>query len=171
MHAQKFIIDAFNLFYRWNNTSSIFRSSTDIAKALNHSIRTLSSFLEQNKSKCLLVIDGGKTQSMCISCGIRVQYSGPGVTADERILSIVKNSQKPSTLTVVTTDHELGGNARFLGAKNISVENFINLFSQKKSNSNHESLQPLRKFLKPSEKEVQEWMEIFGDISDLDEDM
>lgn len=170
MQRQKFLIDGFNLFYRWNKTAESFRTNNDISKAVKTAISTLAPFLADKKKNCCIIIDGGKTPGKAVQSGIKIEFSGPGKTADDLIIQKVKQSKNPGEFTVITTDHTLGGNARHLGSKAMSVESFINTLKTKQKNKTEDNHQPLRKFLKPSEKEVGEWLSVFGDGSDIIEE-
>ncbi len=167
---QQYIIDAFNLFYRWERTASTFRDTQDIGKTVKTSISKFSEFISSNKKHCTLIVDGGIKAGKSLQSGIKIEYSGGGRTADDVILEIVKKSTSPNRLTIVTTDHALGGNVKSLGAKVSSVEHFLTDVRAKNQNKKSDASEPLRKFIKPTEKEVEEWIELFGDCSDIIEE-
>jgi len=115
-------------------------------------------------SKITVIFDGG------IPGGTSLTLSGGGVTAvfaaryrsnaDQLILSRVRKAPSASSLTVVTNDTTLGQKSRSLGAKWMRPSEFmVRLRQRRTSPSRRGALKPEPKL---SEREVEEWLQLFG---------
>jgi predicted RNA-binding protein with PIN domain len=93
---------------------------------------------------------------------LSVRYSVPPENADEAILSLLRKSRQPSdSVTVVTADSELAFQARSLGARTVSPEEWEALRVQRLKKPRGPSRSGSDK-PEPSAGETDYWLRIFG---------
>lgn len=81
--------------------------------------RTLGELAARHRVSVRLVLDGAEGHPPPVATGARdvvVEYSPPGVTADDVIVDRVRSSPPGAEVVVVTSDRELAGRVRALGA-------------------------------------------------------
>jgi predicted RNA-binding protein with PIN domain len=161
------VFDGFNVFHRWEETSGFFRASADMPAAVDRAMRTFAAFMPRAVvSRALVVLDGGLKAGRSRMAGVRVLHSGPKPTADDEILDLVRASRRASALCIVTTDRALGGNVRALGGRVMSVESFLDAIEREAGEAPEHPLADTEG-LGLSPREVEDWLEVFGDGSDI----
>ncbi|MHC4883841.1 MAG: NYN domain-containing protein [Planctomycetota bacterium] len=159
------LIDGFNLFYRWEHTRSYFRRSSDLEATLPRALSALKRALGRSAGQVRVVLDGGTSAGNAFLGGLKVEFAGAGRKADDVILARVRRADKPRQILVVTTDRELGGNCRALGSRIESVERFLRQHPLPVVCAN---VTEEEKPSPPTGAELERWLEIFGDGSDID---
>ncbi|MBN1257711.1 MAG: NYN domain-containing protein [Planctomycetes bacterium] len=160
------IIDAFNLFHFWEQTRDYFHSPGDLSIALGQSLRALSVALGGRKHDVLVVLDGD-TRCGAIGGGLRIRQAGAGRKADDAIIDILKHQAGQAKVTVVTNDRELIGKVINSGGKPQRVEEFLASLN-KPGPVPTEPEPPVKEMQKLSAREVEKWLKIFGDGSDIE---
>ncbi|HSX03205.1 MAG TPA: NYN domain-containing protein [Rhabdochlamydiaceae bacterium] len=90
---------------------------------------------------------------------LEIIYTTRNESADDYILKAIEEATHPQNETVVSSDRELTGRSKQLGAKILSIEEFI-AFIMRKKEKKKKLLSPLRAF-KDSEKEIERLLKIF----------
>ena len=81
--------------------------------------------------ECRLICDGTPKGPMAQSTGsVRIEFAGPGVTADEVIARHVEASSSPRRITVVSNDREVQREARRRRWKVMDAESFLSQLVQ-----------------------------------------
>jgi predicted RNA-binding protein with PIN domain len=123
-------------------------------------VRALCALQRRTKKGIAVVFDGAPAAAAAASelGGVKVLYAGTGrsaMSADDRILRMVEEANRPSDLTVVTSDSALGNRARRLGAAVLPCHKFRPLL---RDSAAAEAGGPE----KPSHVDVRDWAEWFG---------
>lgn len=95
---------------------------------------------------------------------VEVRFAGPGVTADDLILRLVRDSSAPRRITVVTSDREIAVNARRRRAVVISSEAFLEMLASDRQRPGTGGPPPAST---PSSeaagrRQVEHWLRFFG---------
>lgn len=139
-----FLVDAYNLLFRTlKKRGSLEKSRQLMIEELNEAVSHL-------KLQVILVFDGAEEHLPHPSRGhfdaIELVYTSKSKTADEYITEEVANSRWPSRITVVTNDRELAGRCKNLGAKKLTIDEFIAFVTKKKIKKKRLSAAPARAF-------------------------
>jgi len=106
--------------------------------------------------------------------GLEVIFSDPESDADEEIKRLVRDSTGARDLRIVTDDRELTQYVRRLGARVSSSGELLRKMEQprKRGDALTEEADPACKFTGPAPHEVDDWVELFGELDeeDLDEE-
>lgn len=98
-------------------------------------IETLNEQLGCFRCTVFIVFDSAHQMSpyaQCAQCEhLDVLYAPKGRTADQYILELIEISRSPKSLTVVTSDTGLARQCHYLGAKTLSIEQFMELIVKK----------------------------------------
>ncbi len=116
-----YYIDAYNLLFKLQIKSS------SLQKQREALLTTLKPYSSLNLT---LVFDGHEICERSHFGDLEVIYT-QGETADDYIIKEIENSPKPSSHTVVTSDRPLATTAKNLGAKILSIPEFLTLISKK----------------------------------------
>lgn len=120
----RYYIDGYNLLF--NLSHHHFSSLTTERQRIVSELDILAQSLNLN----VCVVFDGKHQKDTFNrhfCNrIEIYFSKEGETADDLLVSLIKESQNPSQSIVVTSDRELSFRIRLYNAKNETVESFIN---------------------------------------------
>jgi predicted RNA-binding protein with PIN domain len=121
----------------------------------------LSDFFSVARTRVTVVFDGAPEERYPEGSsykGVKIFYSRPGSSADDRIRSIFSSARNPRELIVVTSDRSLAGQARSYGARQLNSQQFLSLVDE--TFSARENLKNLEK---PSiEAELDDWISYFG---------
>jgi predicted RNA-binding protein with PIN domain len=101
------LVDGDNLLGSWPGRS---RSEAD-KRTL---IRDLARLAARERRRVVVVFDG--SAPLGVAVGPDALFAGPGKSADERILELLRSQHDPRGWTVVTDDRALADRARWLGA-------------------------------------------------------
>jgi predicted RNA-binding protein with PIN domain len=136
------LVDGDNLLGTWPGRS---RAAAD-KRAL---AREIDAFTRRDGRPCVVVFDGVRPEG--IGFAADTVFSGPGRSADEVILSRLRESADPRGVIVVTHDRSLADRCRALGARIESPRDFRARLSAGGSGE-----KPAR------EDDVKGWLETFG---------
>lgn len=165
------VIDGFNFFYRWGGTRAFFSAEGEMGLKIERALRRLAETPPAKETRPLVVLDGGLQAGPASVAGLRVEYAGPGQSADACILEMIRGAPDANAICVVTSDRTLGGHARSLGARRQSVEDFLGRWIDTGSTAPEEEPPP-EKYRVPGPEEVAEWVDLFESAGDLeDEDL
>ena len=115
----------------------------------------LDRFAAQRRRRVVVVFDGPAADSPGL--GRDVIFAGPARSADEVILSLLREARDPRGWTVVTSDRSLGDQCRYLGARVDRSARF-----RKRLTSEVEPEKPR------GEIDVDYWLEQFGEDGETD---
>lgn len=94
---------------------------------------------------------------------VKASYAKRDKTADQLIITRVRNARNPREITVVTSDRALAGRVRVLGAGVISSDEFVRIMQPADSSPDVAELEAEERanvHLDP--KEVDEWLDLFS---------
>lgn len=137
-----FLIDGDNLLGTWPGRR---RSDAD-KRELAMQIARLAA---NEARRFITVFDGSAPPGVSLGAGVR--FSGPGRTADELILDILREQEDRRGWLVVTSDRSLGDQCRYLGARVERCDRF-----RGKLRGGRASEKPER------EDDIDFWLEQFG---------
>lgn len=158
--GEHLLIDGFNFFHRWRETASFFGTEEDLPGAVDRALRLLALRFHERRARPVVVLDGDAPAGR--RHGLTVRYAGALGSADAAILQILRRSGAPRNACVVTDDRELGTGARALGASVQSVAAYARALPAPAGAPAEAEKPPL-----PGEREVAQWLAIFGDGSDV----
>lgn len=123
-------------------------------------VRALCSLSRRTRKRVTVVFDGRAPRGSGRSDlgKVRVLYAGSGrtaMTADERILRMVRGDGRPAEITLVTSDQSLANRARAAGAATVPCHRFRPLLRETAA---ADAAGPE----KPTHVDVREWAEYFG---------
>ena len=136
------LVDGDNLLGTWPGRS---RAAAD-KRAL---AREIDAFTRRDGRTCVVVFDGARPEGVGFAAD--TVFSGPGRSADEVILSRLKESADPRGVIVVTHDRSLADRCRALGARIDSPRDF-----RARLTGGGSGEKPAR------EDDVKGWLETFG---------
>jgi predicted RNA-binding protein with PIN domain len=161
------VIDGYNVIFRDPELRVLAR--TDLERARDELVRKLAESLYSRGGGITVVFDGreggpgpGRTRSRG---GVRVIFSSPPETADQRIQKLIESAGASGPAgaravgwLVVSSDREVADRARLWGAKVESGEDFLSAIAWFDRPSGPES----RRRPPMSQKELEEWERLFG---------
>lgn len=127
-----YVIDGYNLFFRLENEVNPLEAKREnFVEALNEALESLHLF-------ATLIFDSHKAHaaifpSKKILTALEVVFSPHGVSADEFILERLSTDKKPHLQIIVTSDRELSGRAKHLGAKTKTIESFFDMLLRREA--------------------------------------
>jgi len=120
-----YLIDGYNLI-----KSSFFgkEEARGIEQAISFLIRKLSEFRRKHRTaQFVVVLDGHPPPGFpIISPAVKTIFSG-AITADEKIRLILEKDSQKASVTVVSNDRQVQASAVILGARPMSVQDFVTL--------------------------------------------
>jgi predicted RNA-binding protein with PIN domain len=149
-----YLIDGNNLIGHERGLSLADDASRDVL------VRALCSLSRRSGKRVTVVFDGVAPRGSGRSDlgKVRVLYAGSGrtaMTADERILRMVRGDGRPAEITLVTSDQSLANRARAAGAATVRCHRFRPLLRETAA---ADAAGPE----KPTHVDVREWAEYFG---------
>ena len=126
-----YIIDAYNLFFRLE------KQITPLPKKREEFLQCLVEEIELCRLSATLIFDSGSTHTSPFPSTkslkqLQITFSPHGISADEYILECLKIKKSSQSITVVTSDKDLATKGRGLGAKTMTIEEFLELVQAKK---------------------------------------
>jgi predicted RNA-binding protein with PIN domain len=132
MNDEHIMIDGYNAIFR----TPAFRdqASQDLEGARAELVRRIAEAFRGRRERVTVVFDGNREAVAGRAPqggGVRVVFSRPPETADQRIQRLVEETQRAASgksqlnLRIVSSDREVAGRARLWGAKAVSVEQFF----------------------------------------------
>ncbi len=125
----QYYIDGYNLFFKKSKATPSFE------KKRRSFLEELNALTEEMHGEVIIVFDGEKRGNGVFQRShfknLEVIYTSSNQTADEYILEFVLAHQSPKNLTIVTSDRELAGRSRQLGAATMSIKEFVAFLEKK----------------------------------------
>lgn len=147
-----YLIDAYNVLHRLTSFRTQLVKDPESARA---SLIRQCRLIYGRQTHVVAVFDGsGHTDS---SGGIRVVFSGKS-TADQLIKKLIDEEKHRQDVVVVTSDAEIQRYAKNSGCRFVSAETFPSLVRSSPEETLDEKSNP-----KMSDKDIQEWMDLFSD--------
>jgi uncharacterized protein len=152
-----YLIDGYNLLFR------VSKEKRSLQKKREAIIAFLSEKVSLFKFTLLLVFDSVNTDEIEARRGhkgpLEIVYTAKKQTADDYILEEVGHRKNPRQLTVITSDRDLAGQCRLLGANTMSVEEFLDWIDAKQTA--HTKRKRAEKVLKETDYHLQRLLDIF----------
>lgn len=138
MNDEHIMIDGYNAIFR----TPVLRdqASEDLERARVELVRRIAEAFRGRRERVTVVFDGNRevvAGRAPQGGGVRVVFSRPPETADQRIQSLVEDAQRTASgkrqlnLRIVSSDREVAERARLWGAKAVSVEQFLRELEQR----------------------------------------
>jgi hypothetical protein len=102
------LVDGDNLLGTWPGRSRAAEDKRALA-------REVDAFTRREKRSCTVVFDGARPEGVAFAAD--TVFSGPGRSADDVILSLLREAADPRGFVVVTHDRSLADRCRALGAR------------------------------------------------------
>ena len=127
---QTLVIDGYNVIHAIPEIEDLLDESLEAARI--GLIRMFTEFKDSRKDiqRIFIVFDGkseGPDQEVAVSEGITAVYTRTEKEADDKILEIIKDSDRPESITVVSDDNFLYNNTRSLGGRIKTVRDFCRM--------------------------------------------
>jgi len=169
------LIDGYNLLMKCAPLRRLVESepAKGIERARGLLLSRLAFSREAELARATVIFDGSRVGAYVPPHGlsrgnVRAHFSEPGTSADDLILTYVRAAEEPRAIRVVTSDRELAGHARTLGARALESEAVADrLFPpgepvrHKPARGPGESDSALRRAPKRDD-EVGAWLDYFG---------
>ena len=161
MSKKKIIIDGYNLI---KSHEVSFPKLISLESQRDHLLKVLNSSPALHSKNVIVVFDGsqlGITSGGFKHQQIRVIFSGKNKLADDVIQEMIRRDLHPEQLSIVTSDRTIQFTAKDHGAETIESPAFWKkIHNQHSAKKNKQSILS-EKDKNLSDKEVQEWMQIF----------
>ena len=127
-----YIIDAYNLFFRLEE------KITPLEEKREEFVQSFIKEMEHCQLSATLIFDSGFTHRGLFPSTksvnrLQITFSPHGISADDYILECLKIRKTSLNTTIVTSDRDLAKKARDLGAKTLSIEEFMKKLQSKKN--------------------------------------
>lgn len=161
------IVDGYNYILRRQTIPS--DDDDALWRAREELIRKMIAYRGNKKIAVTIVFDGQDIRQMgnvSRPVGIRVLFSRAPQKADPLIIRLVQAASHPKSITVVTSDRSLASSLKTYGCRIWTSEELEQKFAKK------ERLEEYRNKYgtSMSKKEIDDWMEIFGQKKKTDRD-
>ncbi|MCF7886993.1 MAG: NYN domain-containing protein [Candidatus Omnitrophica bacterium] len=134
----QFIIDGYNLVYKIPEVKSSSAPCSDLLIFI-HKNKLTGSF----NNDVWVVFDGGRPPYQINNFQYKIIFSGQE-SADDRIIKKVEQAKNRKQIIVVTDDRQLAYRARFLGGKNIRIDEFISKIKKKEKKEKKEEIKNIK---------------------------
>ena len=157
--TNKIIIDGWNLAWKIPEVAKYIPDDLPRARQALHA--RLSGYLQQKKIDFRIIYDGkpGIDNNLISDIKIGAEFTSDPEKADHKIIRQLRREKQPGRWTVITSDRELAGRARNLGAGSVSSEEFIKILEQRKKTDPHI---PEKQDPRLSSKELDFWLDQFS---------
>ena len=120
-----YLIDGYNLGHKIPGIPRLLHQQ-NFLMAIEHIVHFVQKCLNPNKHKVIIVFDGkkGVFSQNHFSTNVEIWFAKKPQTADDVIRQYVRKAQKPSSITVISSDREIIFSAKDLGAQVITSEAF-----------------------------------------------
>jgi len=126
-----YLIDGYNILFRF------FHSQKDIQTQRDLIIKLLQDKAKKFHLKMTLIFDAHKQPEILATHTydkhLKVIFTPKDQTADEYILEQIFLSKTPTQITLITSDNSLAFQAKHMGAKTQTVDEFIDWLSEKET--------------------------------------
>ncbi len=151
-----YFIDGYNFLFRLS------KQKLPLEKKRTLLLITLNEEIEKLRMDATIVFDSSEKLRESASRGhldaLEIIYTTKQETADDYILKAIKASSNPQNETVVSSDRELTGRCKQLGAKAVTIEQFLSMIQKKKARKKRGSA---TRAFKDTEKEIERLLKIF----------
>ena len=121
----KIILDGYNVIHKIPYLAGFLQ--TELASAREALVRLMAEWRRSRGAEVVIVFDRKKDALMNIPVhssqnvsGISCIFTTPGIEADDKIISLLKNEKNPANVTVVTADNKVINNCKAMGIKVVS---------------------------------------------------
>ncbi|PIS00992.1 MAG: hypothetical protein COT84_04780 [Chlamydiae bacterium CG10_big_fil_rev_8_21_14_0_10_35_9] len=121
-----YLIDGYNLLFH------IFRNDKSLEEQRKAVLELLQKIFKKLSGEVTIIFDGN-TPDLGIHqlYFLNIVYTHSGLSADEYILEKLQYSSKKMQYTVISSDRELVENCKMLGAKTMSIKEFLKWIREK----------------------------------------
>jgi len=155
------VIDGYNLIQA---APELFQKMATLENRREHLLKLLISTPQIKKSRVTVVFDGkspvGKPAKYNIQ-GIGVIFSGDQQEADQIIQQIIRTRASSQKLVIISSDHEIVNTARDHHAQSQTAREFWQKIRKKSISPKQRQKSALTTQSELSDREVQEWLNIF----------
>ena len=168
------IVDGYNVIFKISELGYT-TEKCDIEVLRNRFLAMLEQYKEKRKHKLIVVFDGqgAGNSSEIRPAGIDVVFSRQDLDADEEIKRMVKGSENPRHITVITSDRDIEQYVKKYGCKVVGALAFYRDIKKKVAHlqaegqedsrlTKEEDDEPISKYLGPSKSEAQYWLKVFS---------
>ncbi len=169
------IVDGYNVIFKIPELGYS-TEKCDIETLRNRFLTILEQYKEKRRHKLIVVFDGKGTGKMSETRveGLDVIFSKQDLDADEEIKRMVRNSENPRNITVITSDRDIEQYVKRYGCKVVEPSVFYSDIKDRvarlresgkkgRSFTKEEDGEPMSKYLGPSKNEAQYWLRVFSD--------
>lgn len=134
-----YYVDAYNLLFRnTHSEESLQKQRERLIQSLNRQALAL--------NLAMTLVFDAMYQEGPLSRGhyhsLEIIYTSQNQTADDYLISLVEQSSQPQTLSIVTSDRRLAFRIRSLGARTVSIEEFLHWISSRYKKLKNKNLLP-----------------------------
>ncbi len=163
--SPQIIVDAYNMIHRVKDLRSVLEQNLEQSRV---ALLNRLAVYKQKKRVRLTVVFDGKSVGLDTTgrkAGIDIIFSRSPQDADTVIKHLVQKLRHRSSILVVSSDRSVADYARTMGAQSMKSEVFFQRFLS--TPSSHPLEEKYNRHL--TQKEVQEWLDIFNASSDSEE--
>ena len=137
-----YVIDGYNLFFRLQTEVN------PLKKKRENFIEALNEALESLHLHATLIFDSHQSHASIFPTkrnlkALEIVFSPEGLSADEYILERLTTERRASDQIIVTSDRELAGRAKHLGAKTKTIEAFFEMLLKREAKKTPEKEEKL----------------------------
>jgi len=168
------IVDGYNVIFKISELGYT-TEKCDIEILRNKFLTLLEQYKEKRKHKLIVVFDGQGTDNSSETRvdGIDVVFSRQDLDADEEIKRMVRESENPRHITVITSDRDIEQSVKKYGCKVLEPLAFYRDIKKKVARLQAEGQdgsrfkkegddEPISKYIGPSKSEAQYWLKVFS---------
>ena len=157
--TDKIIIDAWNVCWKIPEIAEIIPSDLRMARQKFNAL--LKNYFFNKSSIYKIIYDGqpGIVSSKHELKGQDIQFSRNPQSADQKILNFLKMQKKPALWTIISSDRELTGRSKNVGAHVISSEQFISKLNKGRLQG---TVDPKKENPNLSKNEINDWVKLFN---------
>lgn len=166
------IVDGYNVLFAIADYGG--QSVSDaIAEARGRLLDRLAQYRRRTGEAVTVIFDSRKSQGGArqqdTAGGVQVLYSHPPRIADDDIKRLVESTASDRQVRVVTSDRELADACRQRGAKVVGAMTFWRELSRSNKAERGDQNETMQKHQSPSDDEMRELLDAFGDADDVSE--
>lgn len=127
-----YVVDGYNLFFRLESEAN------PLEQKRENFIAALDAALSRLHLHATLIFDSHHSHASIFPTkrslpALEIIFSPEGLSADEYILERLSTEKRPQSQVIVTSDRELAGRAKHLGAKTKTIEAFFDMLVKRES--------------------------------------
>jgi predicted RNA-binding protein with PIN domain len=159
--SEYLIIDGYNVI---EAAPELFKKMPALENRRDHLLRMIRSTPYLRNKKIIVVFDGSSPQGTPKKYrhhNIQVIFSGAQQEADQVIQDMIREESPRKSLLIISSDHEIQNTARDHNTQTSSSQAFWQQSRPRRSNQNKSHNTDYSKEKDLSQREVQEWLQIF----------